>query len=78
MAPSQHALFFVYVWPEPLSSAAGVRTRELMAVLLSSGWQVTAVSPSAASPHSEALESLGIATLQRSTRRYDLSAMRWA
>lgn len=57
-----HALFFVYVWPEPLSSAAGVRTRALMQALQQAGWQVSAVSPSGTSRYSEELNALGVAT----------------
>lgn len=55
------AVFFVYVWPEPQSSAAGVRTRELIDVLLESGWRVAAVSPSGESPHAAALRARGVA-----------------
>lgn len=58
-----HALFFVYVWPEPLSSAAGVRTRALMQALHNAGWRVSAASPSGTSRYSEELNSLGISTL---------------
>jgi glycosyltransferase involved in cell wall biosynthesis len=59
-----HAVFFVTVWPEPLSSAAGVRTRELVTILLENGWMVTIASPSGAeSEHREALRGLGVRTL---------------
>ncbi len=63
MNPSRQAVFFVYVWPEPRSSAAGVRTRELMRVLLAQHWRVTAVSPSGQSAHRKELDDLGISTL---------------
>jgi O-antigen biosynthesis protein len=59
---SRTAVFFVYVWPEPLSSAAGLRTLELMRYLQGSGWQVKAVSPSRESPHRQALEKMGVGT----------------
>lgn len=59
---SQAALFFVYVWPEPASSAAGVRTRELMRALQAAGWKVSAVSPGGTSRFSEELNALGIET----------------
>jgi glycosyltransferase involved in cell wall biosynthesis len=58
-----HAIVFTYVWPEPRSSAAGVRTRELVAILRMLGWQLTAVSPSAESPHAQELRDRGVATL---------------
>lgn len=57
------ALFFVYVWPEPVSSAAGVRTRELMRALQVAGWKVAAVSPSGSSRFSEELNTLGVETV---------------
>ncbi len=59
---SQAALFFVYVWPEPTSSAAGLRTRELMRALQAAGWKVSAVSPGGTSRFSEELNALGIET----------------
>jgi len=58
-----HALFFVYVWPEPVSSAAGVRTAELMRCLQKAGWKVSAVSPSGPSRFSKELNETGISTL---------------
>jgi len=57
------ALFFVYVWPEPRSSAAGVRTRELIAILQRNGWQVSAVSPSGLGPYRDELNALGVQTI---------------
>lgn len=63
MAQPKHALFFVYVWPEPLSSAAGVRTRELMCALQSAGWQITATSPSGDSKYQQELNALHVATI---------------
>ncbi|MGE3262259.1 MAG: glycosyltransferase [Bacteriovoracia bacterium] len=55
------AVFFVYVWPEARSSAAGVRTHDLLRWLLSDGWKITAVSSSKPSQYSEELEKMGIA-----------------
>lgn len=60
--PKKHALFFVYVWPEPMSSAAGVRTYALLRALKNAGYELSAASPSQPSPHSEALNRLGCAT----------------
>ncbi len=55
------ALFFANVWPEPRSSAAGVRTVELTSFLQELGYDVIGVSPLAPSEHSEARE--GVRTL---------------
>lgn len=54
------ALFFTYVWPEPSSSAAGVRTLELMVALQRHGWQVEALSPCRDNSFRAALEARGI------------------
>lgn len=54
------AVFFVYVWPEAVSSAAGVRTKELMQILQENGWQCAAISPSRESPFRAELEASGI------------------
>jgi hypothetical protein len=62
MAGKKSALFFVYVWPEPRSSAAGVRTRELIAILQRNGWQVAAVSPSGIGAYRDELEASGVKT----------------
>jgi glycosyltransferase involved in cell wall biosynthesis len=56
------AVFFVYIWPEPQSSAAGVRTCELMHALGSAGWEVAAVSPSGEGRFQDQLGALGVAT----------------
>lgn len=57
------ALFFVYVWPEPRSSAAGVRTYALLQHLKSAGWKLAAVSPSGESVHRDALRALDVQTI---------------
>lgn len=54
------AVFFVYVWPEPVSSAAGVRTLDVMRWLQAEGWQIWALSPSKENRFSAELESLGV------------------
>lgn len=54
------AVLFVYVWPEPRSSAAGVRTRDLIRWLQGAGYELFAISPSGESEHSQALENLGV------------------
>ena len=61
-APSQ-AVFFVNLWPEPRSSAAGVRTLEISLFIQQLGYQLVGIAPGAASPHSEAWEKNGVRTL---------------
>lgn len=58
----KQAVFFVTVWPEPRSSAAGVRTRELMAILQAEGYEVHAVSPSGNGPFRDELAAAGVRT----------------
>jgi glycosyltransferase involved in cell wall biosynthesis len=58
----KQAVFFLTVWPEPRSSAAGVRTRELMAILQAEGFEVHAVSPGGNGPYRDELENLQIRT----------------
>lgn len=43
-APSPTCVFFACVWPEPWSSAAGLRTRELTSFLQSYGYRVVGLS----------------------------------
>jgi glycosyltransferase involved in cell wall biosynthesis len=57
------ALLFVYVWPEPLSSAAGVRTVELCRHLQKLGYEVTLLSPCRENAASAALNQAGLRTL---------------
>ena len=53
-ARSKHSLLFLSpVWPEPSSSAAGVRTSELISGFQGCGAEVTYVSTSADSPENE-------------------------
>ena len=48
------------VWPEPESSAAGVRSRDLIRIFLSRGWKVTVASIARENSFSERLQSQGI------------------
>lgn len=57
------AVIFVYVWPEPRSSAAGVRTVQLCQDLQALGFSVAALSPCRFNEASAELESLGIQAL---------------
>lgn len=62
MSQAQQAVFFVNVWPEPLSSAAGLRTRELAVFLQRQGYEVIGVSSGPASDYSAQWEKLGVKT----------------
>lgn len=56
-------LLITYVWPEPTSSAAGVRDIALLKHFKDLGWETTCVSPSAPNAFSERIEKeLGVAT----------------
>ncbi len=54
------ALFVGFVWPEPSSSAAGVRTLSLVRVLQRAGWEIHFISPSPENEHAAALRALGV------------------
>ena len=54
------AALFVYVWPEPRSSAAGVRTHELARILMAEGYEVEAYSPCAENEAMREWEALGV------------------
>jgi glycosyltransferase involved in cell wall biosynthesis len=62
MSQSKQALFFVNVWPEPLSSAAGLRTRELAVFLQRQGYEVVGIASGPASEYSAQWEKLGVRT----------------
>jgi glycosyltransferase involved in cell wall biosynthesis len=70
-----HALFFTYVWPEPVSSAAGVRTLELMESLLAAGWQVSALSPCKENPFRTALVKRGILCYEQGPNHSEADAL---
>lgn len=55
-------LWMCCVWPEPDSSAAGTRTKQLLLAAVKRGFNVTAVSGAESSPYRSALESCGVAT----------------
>jgi glycosyltransferase involved in cell wall biosynthesis len=59
-----HLVFIGYVWPEPVSSAAGVRTISLVEHALAAGAKVSFLSPSKRNRFSEALEALGVSTFE--------------
>ena len=52
------------VWPEPQSSAAGIRMMQLIKLFKSVGWIITYASPAAESKYSENLEGLNIVELK--------------
>ncbi len=53
-------LFIGTVWPEPESSAAGLRTLSLLNAFAREGWEIHFVSPSVENQFSERLKSLGV------------------
>lgn len=55
-------LIIGYVWPEPRSSAAGLRDLNLIECLKSYGWEVWFASASQSNPHQDELEALGVRT----------------
>ncbi|MEO5969609.1 MAG: glycosyltransferase [Bdellovibrionia bacterium] len=57
-------LFLGYGWPEPRSSAAGLRTMNLVDAFLASGWEIIFCSSSKKNQYSENLSELGIRTEQ--------------
>lgn len=59
----KRAVYFVNLWPEPRSSAAGVRTLEMSHFIQRLGYDLVGVAPGVASPHSEAWEASGVRTL---------------
>jgi O-antigen biosynthesis protein len=59
---AMRVLMIGYVWPEPLSSAAGFRTQNLIEAFLNRGWEVVFSSPSKDNPHRQALAAQGIRT----------------
>ncbi|MDG6778159.1 glycosyltransferase [Thiomicrorhabdus sp. zzn3] len=59
--PSSLKLLIIgYVWPEPASSAAGVRMTQLIQLFQSHGWQITFASPAKLGDHRLNLQQLGI------------------
>ena len=51
-----------YVWPEPISSAAGLRDLALIGQFLRAGWKVHYASPAKPGKFSEMLEIMGVPT----------------
>lgn len=56
-------LIIGYVWPEPSSSAAGSRMRDLIHLCLQNHWKITFATPASASDHAIALDELNIDTV---------------
>lgn len=61
LATPSKLVLFSYVWPEPESSAAGVRTMALLQAFKSANWQITVLSPCAANAARTRLENFGVA-----------------
>jgi glycosyltransferase involved in cell wall biosynthesis len=64
MAPSRNVLFIGTVFPEPVSSAAGVRTESLLEDFRSRGDRILFASPSDRNRFSDTLRERGIETIQ--------------
>ncbi|MBI3557752.1 MAG: glycosyltransferase [Deltaproteobacteria bacterium] len=61
-AAVSRALFIGTVWPEPESSAAGIRTLGLIKALLQEGWEIHFLSPAVEKEFTVALRELGVQT----------------
>lgn len=59
----KNLLYFVYVWPEATSSAAGVRCEELLNFFQQRGWKITLASSCAENVFSERFRAQGFSTL---------------
>lgn len=57
-----HLVIIGYVWPEAVSSAAGVRDEQLLQGFREAGWKVTFLSPAASNQFSALLNRRGIPT----------------
>lgn len=55
-------LIIGFVWPEPNSSAAGLRILQLMEIFLKQGWEVTFVTAAMKSDYETDLSSIGVKT----------------
>ncbi|MHA7058389.1 glycosyltransferase [Aquimarina sp. M1] len=55
-----HILIIGCVWPEPNSSAAGIRMLQLIRLFLLKGWKITFASTATESDHMWDIESLGV------------------
>jgi hypothetical protein len=63
-AGGSSVLFLSPVWPERSSSAAGVRTSDLLAAFQRRGWSAAYASSSSPNEHTAALAAAGVATFQ--------------
>ena len=60
MAENLHILIIGYTWPEPTTTAAGVRMLQLIELFLKKQWTITFASTADKTPYSENLEARGI------------------
>ena len=60
MIANQQVLIIGFVWPEPISSAAGGRMVQLISIFAAQGFDVTFASPAMDSDYMVDLESLGV------------------
>ena len=61
MIAKQQVLIIGFVWPEPISSAAGGRMVQLISIFKEQGFEVTFANPAVDSDYMVDLESLGVA-----------------
>lgn len=64
MPQKKELLIIGFVWPEPGSSAAGLRMMQLISIFLEDGWHITFACASSESDYAEDLEKLGIKCIQ--------------
>ncbi|MGJ8638260.1 MAG: glycosyltransferase [Opitutaceae bacterium] len=57
-----HCLIIGKVWPEPVSTAAGRRTLDILRSLQGAGWKLSFASGAQKGPHSLDLEAMGVST----------------
>ena len=60
MSKEKHVVFIGLVWPEPSSSAAGIRIVQLVQSFLKAHYSVTFLSASTIGEFSYSLENLGV------------------
>lgn len=60
MIPNHHILIIGHTWPEPNTTAAGVRMLQLIELFLEQQWTITFAATADKTPYSENLEARGI------------------
>jgi len=60
LIPNHHILIIGHTWPEPNTTAAGVRMLQLIELFLEQQWTITFAATADKTPYSENLEARGI------------------